>query len=201
MLFDEKDVDFLDTPYPSIWLCVIFLLIFINVFFALAETSLNESHKSRLERLLDDGNEDAAKALKLLEHPERANAVIQLGITFVSILIGVSTSVILAPMVKPYIYLVPYADELSLGLSILIVTYLTLMLSEFLPTRIAMQKPEETLIHCEKTLSKLIFVTKPVVSLLANSVRLLLAMLGLNLKIDDTVTEDEVKDLIEQATE
>ena len=149
LLFDEKDVDFLDTPYPSIWLCVIFLLIFINVFFALAETSLNESHKSRLERLLDDGNEDAAKALKLLEHPERANAVIQLGITFVSILIGVSTSVILAPMVKPYIYLVPYADELSLGLSILIVTYLTLMLSEFLPTRIAMQKPEETLIHCE----------------------------------------------------
>ncbi len=72
MLFDEKDVDFLDTPYPSIWLCVIFLLIFINVFFALAETSLNESHKSRLERLLDDGNEDAAKALKLLgaEHSD-----------------------------------------------------------------------------------------------------------------------------------
>ena len=205
MLFDEKDVDFLDTPYPSIWLCVIFVLIFINVFFALAETSLNESHKSRLERLLDDDDQELAggakKALKLLEHPERANAVIQLGITFVSILIGVSTSVILAPMVKQYIYLMPYADELALGMSILIVTYLTLMLSEFLPTRIAMQKPEATLIHCEKTLSKLIFVTKPIVSLLANSVRLLLALLGLNLKIDDTVTEDEVKDLIEQAPE
>ena len=191
MLFVEKDVDFLDTPYPSIWLCVIFVLIFINVFFALAETSLNESHKSRLERLLDDDDQELAggakKALKLLEHPERANAVIQLGITFVSILIGVSTSVILAPMVKQYIYLMPYADELALGMSILIVTYLTLMLSEFLPTRIAMQKPEATLIHCEKTLSKLIFVTKPIVSLLANSVRLLLALLGLNLKIDDTV--------------
>ena len=148
MLFVEKDVDFLDTPYPSIWLCVIFVLIFINVFFALAETSLNESHKSRLERLLDEDDQELAggakKALKLLEHPERANAVIQLGITFVSILIGVSTSVILAPMVKQYIYLMPYADELALGMSILIVTYLTLMLSEFLPTRIAMQKPEAT---------------------------------------------------------
>ena len=191
----------MDTPYPSMWLLLIFLLIFVNVFFALSETSLNESSKSRLEKLLDDGNDDAAKAVKLLEHPERANAVIQLGITFVSILIGVSTSVILAPILKQYIYMMPYPDELALVLSILLVTYLTLMLSEFLPTRFAMQQPEETLIHCEKTLSKLIFITRPIVSLLANSVRLLLAMLGLNLKIDDTVTEDEVKDLIEQATE
>lgn len=190
----------MDTPYP-LWLLAICLLIFINVFFALAETSINESHKSRLEKLQEDGNDEAKAALKLLEKPERALAVIQLGITFVSILIGVCTSVILAPFMRKYLYLMPYADELSLLVSILLVTYLTLMLSEFLPTRVAMENPEETLMQCQKHLKRLIFVTRPVVSILSNSARMLLIMLGMNTKIDDTVTEDEVKDLIEQATE
>ena len=94
----------MDTPYP-LWLFVIGFLILVNVFFALAETSLNESHKSKLEKMQDDGNEEAKKALKLLEKPERALAVIQLGITFVSILIGVCTSVILAPCIHKYLYL------------------------------------------------------------------------------------------------
>lgn len=192
----------MDTPYP-LWSVLILVLILVNVFFSLAETSLNESHKSKLEKMLDEG-EDRAKvknALKLLEKPERANAVIQTGITFVSILIGVSTGVVLAPCIKQYIYLMPYADELSLCISVVAVTYFTLMLSEFLPTRIAMQKPEKTLLKCEAALSRLIFLTRPVVAILSNSARLLLSILGINTKIDDTVTEDEVKDLIEQATE
>lgn len=191
----------MDTPYPTIWLLFILFLILLNVFFALAETSLSESHKSRLEKLADDGEAEAEQALQLLEHPERANAVIQLGITFISILIGVSTSVICAPALQPYLHWLPYADAMALGLSILVITYLTLMLSEFLPTRIAMQHPEETLISCVRPLSRLIFFTRPVVSILSNSVRLLCAVLGMNLRVDDTVTEDEVKDLIEQATE
>lgn len=190
----------MDTPYP-LWLFVIGFLILVNVFFALAETSLNESHKSKLEKMQDDGNEEAKKALKLLEKPERALAVIQLGITFVSILIGVCTSVILAPCIHKYLYLMPYSQELSLLISILLITYLTLMLGDFLPTRIAMENPEETLIQCQKHLRRLIFITKPAVSLLSNSARILLVTLGMNTRIDDTVTEDEVKDLIEQATE
>lgn len=190
----------LDTPYP-LWLFVIVFLILVNVFFALAETALNESHKSKLERLADDGSEAAQKALQLLEKPERALAVIQLGITFVSILIGVCTSVVLSPFVHRYLYLMPYSGELSLLISILLVTYLTLMLGEFLPTRIAMENPEEKLMQCQKHLGRLIFLTRPAVSLLSNSARILLVILGMNTKIDDTVTEDEVKDLIEQATE
>ena len=39
------------------------------------------------------------------------------------------------------------------------------------------------------------------ISLLANSASLILLLFGINPKIEDTVTEDEVKDLIEQGTE
>ena len=58
----------MDTPYP-LWLFVIGFLILVNVVFALAETSLNGSHERKLEKMRDDGNEDAKKALKLLEKP------------------------------------------------------------------------------------------------------------------------------------
>ncbi len=190
----------MDTPYP-LWLAIIFILIAINVFFALAETALDESHKSRLEKMLDDGDSRVTSALKLVDKPYKALAVIQLGITFVSILIGVSASVILAPYLEAYMDEIPCARDIALAISVVVVTYLTLMLSEFLPRRIAMENPEQTLLQCEKPLRRLIFFTRPVVSLLSNSARLLLVMLGMNTKIDDTVTEDEVKDLIEQATE
>lgn len=193
----------MDTPYP-LCLIVIFGLILCNAFFALSETALEESHRSRLEKLADDGNKEAKAALRLLEHPERANAVLQLCITFFSILIGVSASVVLAPFLTPYILelpYVPYDDTVALIISIVVVTYLTLMLSEFLPSRIAMQKPERILMSCTGLLTKLILLSRPVMSLLASSVKWLLAMLGMNLRADDTVTEDEVKDLIEQATE
>ena len=191
----------MDTPYPAIWLFLIIIFIACNVFFAMAETALNESHKSPMERLLDDGYKEAEAALKLLDKPQEANAVIQVGITFISILIGASSSILMAPYLQPYLSWFPYADIAAIVLSVVIITYITLVISEFLPTRIALQNPEKTLLQCQWILKKLIYLTKPIVWLLASSAQLLLSFIGLNLKLDDTVTEDEVKDLIEQATE
>lgn len=191
----------MDIPTYGIWFGLIGLLIFINVFFALSETALMESHKSRLERLADDGNRDAVHALKILEKPESATAVIQIGITLMSILLGTTAGVLLTPYIDERLPWLPYSEIFSLTISILIVTYLTLVLSESLPRRIAMQDPERTLMHCQHTLRKLIFWSKPVVAVLSGSASVILSIFGINNKIDDTVTEDEVKDLIEQGTE
>lgn len=183
------------------WMALIFVFIFLNVFFALSETALIESHKSRLERLADSGNKDAAHALKLLENPESASAVIQIGITLMSILLGICSSILLTPYLSQYLTWLPYNEPVALILSILIITYLTLMLSEFLPRRIALQDPEGTLMHCQKTLRHLIFWSRPFVGVLSFSAKILLNAFGISFKVDDTVTEDEVKDLIEQGTE
>ena len=56
-----------------------------------------------MERLLDDGYKEAEAALKLLDKPQEANAVIQVGITFISILIGASSSILMAPYLQPYL--------------------------------------------------------------------------------------------------
>lgn len=191
----------MDTPHPAIIITVACLLIFLNMFFAMAETALTESHKSKLEKMIDDDVPGAKAALELLEKPEHANVVIQTGITLISILLGVCTSIFVSPMVGQLIDFLPYHDTLALLISIAAVTYFTLLLSEFLPNCLAMQHPEATLIHCQKTLITIIRLTRPFTSLLETSAKLFLSLFGINTSFQDTITEDEVKDLIEQATE
>ena len=125
----------MDTYHPTLIFAIIFVLMLINVFFAMAETALTESHKSRLEKMVDDNVPDAKAALELFEAPELAFVVVQIGITLVSILMGVATSVLLSPVVGEYISFVPYHDTVALVASIVVVTYFTLLLSEFLPSQ------------------------------------------------------------------
>ena len=196
----------MDNPSIPLIITIICILIFINAFFALSETALFESHKSRLEKLADDGNKDALRALKILEDPEPAETVIQIGITLISILLGTVSGVLIADFIDKkildiYMEHLPLHGPISLAISITAVTYLTLMLSEFIPRRLALQTPERTLMKCQKTLRRLIFWTKPIVGILSLSAKVILNILGISHKVEDTVTEDEVKDLIEQGTE
>ena len=95
----------------------------------------------------------------------------------------------------------PHAQAIALVLSIVVMTYIMLLFGEFLPKRTALQKPEEVLLKHHKALTRLTHFTKPLISLLSRSAGIILLVLGFNPKYEDTVTEDEVKDLIEQGTE
>ena len=169
----------MDTAHPTLLLGVIFILMLINVFFAMAETALTESHKSRLEKLVDDNVPDAKAALELFESPELAFVVVQIGITLISILLGVSISVLLAPVINEYILLIPYHEPLSLFISIALVTYLTLLFSEFLPNSIARRDPERTLINCQGTLRTLIRLSRPFTAILGISASFCLSFFGI----------------------
>ena len=87
----------MDNPKAGLLLVMILFFILADGFFALAETALTESHKSRLEKLADDGNADAENALHLMEAPEKILSVVQIGITFMSILLGSCAGALAAP--------------------------------------------------------------------------------------------------------
>ena len=194
----------LDSTEAGILLVLIVLLLLLNSFFSLIETALMEGHKSRLERLADeegDDAEDARAALAILDAPEDALSVTQIGITLMGILLGIASGVLLAPLLARHMTFLPHAQAIALVLSIVVMTYIMLLFGEFLPKRTALQKPEEVLLKHHKALTRLTHFTKPLVSLLSHSAGGILLVLGFNPKYEDTVTEDEVKDLIEQGTE
>lgn len=188
---------------PDLFLLIIptILLVSASSFFALTETAVTESHKSRLERLADDGNEDAEAALKILEAPEKILSVVQIGITLTSILLGIVIGSAVAPILAEALHFLPYSHTITLILSTIAISYFSLLMGEFLPKKIAWQNPEKYLQRFHHWLHILEYIARPAVSLLSNSANFLLLFFGINPHVTDTVTEDEVKDLIEQGTE
>ena len=193
--------DSLDSSQAGLLFVSLIFLLIANGFFSLIETAITESHRGRLEKLQEDGNSHAKASLLILENPEPMLSLCQVGITFTSILTGLCTGVFLAPFLANYLTFLPHGWLVALIFSLIIMTYITLLFSEFLPKKAAIQNPETVLLKYHHTLEIITNLTTPFISLLSGSANLILLIFGINPKFDDTVTEDEVKDLIEQGTE
>ena len=107
---------------------VLFILILINGFFVLSEIALISSKPARLEQYKIKGKKGAGTALKLLENSENFLSGIQVGITLISIVTGVYGGVNLAndftPFFAQFELTNPYAHEIALTLTIVVITYI-----------------------------------------------------------------------------
>ena len=187
----------------DIGLLVLFLaaLLVLGAFFALMETALMESHRGRLEKMAEDGNGEAENALELLERREQILPLAQVGITLTSILLGLCAGAFLAPLAAPLLTPLPHAEAIARVLGVAAVTYIALLFGEFLPKKAAMQAPEEMLVRYHSVLRTAARISRPFIAFLSASANGVLLILGINPHVEDAVTEDEVKDLIEQGTE
>ena len=179
------------------------LIIFLAIMsgcFSLMETSLNEGRHGRLEKLAQDGDKDAEAALKLLESPANALYTAQIGITVTGILSGCS-SIFLSKLIFMEIDFLPQRDLVSLIISLALVIFVMLLFGGFLPARAAQQYPEKFLMNHHKSIRAVIFLMMPLVFVFDKISSGFMMLFGINPETSDTVTEDEVKDLIEQGTE
>ena len=129
-------------------LLVIILLIFGNGIFSLLEMAIVSSHQSRLEAIADEGSKSAAIVLKLRENPNKMFSTVQFGITLISLLTGVYGGTEMAGPLSVYVAkipgLEPYAYTISLTSVVVLITYLTIILGEIVPKRIAIDNPEKS---------------------------------------------------------
>ena len=130
-----------------------------------------------------------------------ALTISDLGITLTGILMGICTGAFIAPYLASFIAFLPHATTIAMLFSIVVVTYIALLFSEFLPKKKAAQNPERILMKYHRIVARLTHLARPFIRFLSSSASGVLLLLGINPNIEDTVTEDEVKDLIEQGTE
>ena len=175
---------------------LIIMLAAVSGYFSLMETALIESHRGRLEKLSDDGNEDARAVLAMIESPAPLS-VAQIGITFTGILAGVC-AVLVSPSIAGLISLsiVP-----SAVIALCATTFIFLLLGEFLPKLAAKRDPEHFLLSRYKTFRIIVALMNPFVAMLTAIANGVAFVFGVNTSKSDAVTEDEVLDLIEQGTE
>lgn len=181
---------------------ILILLIATNGVFAMSEMAIVSARKARLQQSADDGDEGARAALALAEAPNVFLSTVQIGITLIGILAGAFGGATLAgriaATVEPIRWLAAYADEIGIGMVVLLITYLSLVIGELAPKRLALSHAETIAARVARPMYALARLTAPVVYVLSASTDLLLRVVGARSSLEPPVTEEEIKIMIAQ---
>lgn len=186
-------------------LFVIFLLILLNGFFAMSELALVSSRRVRLQQLANRGHRGARVALRLQEDPGRFLSTVQVGITLVGILAGAYGGATLAAPLSQALasvgVLAPYSDAIAIGLVVIAISYLSLIVGELVPKRVALRHAEPIAAFVARPMGLLARIAKPLVWFLSVSTEFVLRVLRMQETPKEGVTEEEVKALIDEGTQ
>jgi len=184
---------------------LILVMIGLNALFALSEYAIVSSRRQRLETRLDDGDQGARAALKLVDGIEEFIYAVQVGTTIVGIFAGAlggeSLKTALASFLVSVGLSASVAGSLALLLVVAAITYFTLVLGELVPKRIALNDPERTASRVARLMGLLSRLLRPAVKLVGGSTNLTLKMLGVTPPTDPSITEEEIRALVRQGTE
>lgn len=184
---------------------IIIVLILLNGVFALSEIAIISARKVRLQQIADSGERGAAEALKLASSPGVFLATVQIGITLIGVLAGALSGATIAEELAAFLsrwqVLQPYASILSFGLVVVAITYLSLVLGELAPKRLALNAPEAIASRVSWPLSQMARVAAPLVRLLSGSADLLLHVLGMRPNPEPIVSEEEIRGMLAQGAQ
>ena len=186
-------------------LFLILCLIIANGVFSGSEIAIVSARKVRLEQLAKQGNRKARLALKLANSPNDFLSAAQIGITLIGILSGAVGGATVARRLEEVLVsiplLSPYSNALSIVLVVTLITYISLVVGELVPKRIALSHPEELACSVAPSMSWLAKFTSPLVELLGVSTDGLLRLMGVRTNELSPITEEEIRVLIEQGTQ
>jgi len=184
---------------------IVLLLILLNGVLSMAEMAVVSSRRARLQQMAEAGHEGAAAVMKLLADPSDFLSTIQIGITLIGILTGAFSGATLSNPVAELLMQVGLPGNLAAPLAVFVVvaitTYVSLVVGELVPKRLALNDPERIASAVAGPMATLSRVTSPLVWLLARSSEGLLRLLGIKPSDEPLVTEEEVRVLIEQGTQ
>jgi putative hemolysin len=185
-------------PVGEVWVQValVTVLVLLNAAFAGSEMALVALREGQLQRLAGSPSGDALA--RLARDPNRFLATIQLGITLAGFLASASAAVSLAePLEAPLDFLGAASGATAIVLVTLVLSYVTLVLGELAPKRLAMQRAERWGLIVARPLSAIATFARPAVWLLSHSSDVVVRLLGGDPGRErEEVTEDEIRDLV-----
>jgi len=185
---------------------IILALVVLNGFFAMAEMSIVSARRARLQQMLEGPTaKRAKKALDLAENPNPVLSTVQIGITLIGIAAGAYGGATVADHVGGVLDeipgVAPHGGRIGFVLTVACITFLSLVVGELVPKRLALGNAERIAVAVAEPMSLLSRFAGPLVWLLSVSTETTLRVLRLSGERDQTVTEDEVKTLIAEGEE
>ena len=186
-------------------LLAILLLIVANGVFSGAGIAVVSSRRVRLEQQAEKGDRRARAALTLSREPNEFLSTVQIGITLIGILSGAvggaTVSRRLDVLLERLPLLAPYSEWLSFALVVAVITFLSVVVGELVPKRLALANPERLACAMAPSMRWLSRVSGPVVHLLSHSTEALVKLLGVSSSSEPDITEDEIKAMIRQGAD
>lgn len=187
---------------------ILLVLVLVNGFFSLSEMALVSSRRQRLEALKSERQRSGTsiasvdKALTLHAEPGKFLSAVQIGITLVGVFTGAygaaTLSEPLTAILEPLPVIGGYAQAFSFTFVVVVITYLSLILGELAPKRIALSNPERIAAGVAGPMSTAAHVLKPFVTFLSYSTEAVVKLYGITGQSVPQVTEDEIRHLIEE---
>ena len=179
---------------------IVLVILLIGGFFSGAEMALVSLREGQVRSLAQRGRR-GQRAAKLAEDPNRFLSAVQIGVTVATLVSGAFGAATLAAAMKSALI----ADNVSSGwasvLSFATVTvaiaFLSLVLQELAPKRLALQRPESVALIAAPLLDRLSVLARPLVWLLSKSTNLVVRLLGGDPSVGrDVMTAEELQDLV-----
>jgi putative hemolysin len=157
---------------------LVLALVLLNAALAGSEMALVSLREGQLRRL-GRGSHGGQVLARLARDPNRFLATIQLGITLAGFLASAAAAVTLAePLVRPLAFLGPAAKPAAVVLVTTGLTFVTLVIGELAPKRIAMQRAEPWALLAARPLNLLAALSRPAVWLLSQATDLIVRLVG-----------------------
>ena len=184
---------------------IIIGIILVNAIFVLSEMSVTSSRKARLQQRISGGDRRANTVLQLIDNPNLFLAAVQIGITLGGVFVGaVGGARLAAPLsgrLATVPALTPYAGELALTIVVVSITFVSIVLGELVPKRIALHNPERIATIFAGPMIVISKLFSPFVWILGKITDFILKLLGIQPGNEPPVTEEEIQLLIDQGTQ
>jgi len=185
---------------------IVLALILVEALFVASELALVSLRDSQVRRIAEHGRRGAAVA-KLVSDPNRFLAVVQIGVTLTALLSSAYGAVTLSGTAKDaLVEHLGLSDGLAgfvgvVGVT-LIISYVTLVIGELAPKRLALQRAEGVALLVGPFLDRMAIISRPVIWLLSKSTNLVVRMLGGDPDTSrEAITAEEVRALVAGNTE
>ncbi len=181
------------------------VLIIVNGFFACAELAMINFRKPKLQQMASEGSRKAARTLRISEDTDKLLATIQIAITLIGFgASAVAATTIAAPIETWFESLgIPWIVAIAAGLAVFVVTllvaYVTLVIGELVPKRIALANSEKVAMGVSGVIAACEKLLKPMVWLVSSSTEGVARLFGIRSSGEGAVvSEEEIKYLVDE---
>ncbi|HGC7058894.1 TPA: hemolysin family protein [Streptococcus agalactiae] len=181
---------------------ILLILTLFNAFFSASEMALVSLNRSKVEQKAEEGDKRCRRLLDVLENPNNFLSTIQVGITFISLLQGASLSASLGHVISGWLGNSATARTAGSIIALIFLTYVSIVLGELYPKRIAMNLKDRLAIVSAPIIIFLGKIVSPFVWLLSASTNLLSRITPMTFDdADEKMTRDEIEYMLTNSEE